>query len=250
MRFSRRLPLKRTQTLSSDSQNCIYSPAFILIIPVYNEQRHLPTLLQDIQTHQVKLDLLFVDDGSTDETELILQNAGVPFIRHAANRGKGAALVTGLSAAEQRGYSWAITMDGDGQHSPDHLQEFIDVCRMTSAQLIIGNRQNRHHEGMPMHRQLSNSITSVLVSLFSGVRVHDSQSGYRAYRLTNRAWRLCRETGFQFESEVILRLGKTGAKIVELPIRTVYAGQSSRMRLFADTFKFIGLLLRSMGWQI
>jgi len=219
-----------------------------VIIPVYNEQRHLPLLLRDIQSGPEKLDLLLIDDGSSDETQTILQRVGVQYIRHATNRGKGAALFTGLCAARQRGYRWAITMDGDGQHTADHLQSFMDVCQRTSAQLIIGNRQNRRDQGMPLHRQLSNCITSVLVSLFSGVRVHDSQSGYRAYCLGDRAWRLCRETGFQFESEVILRLGKTGGKIAEIPIRTIYAGQSSRMHLLTDTLKFISLLLRSIGW--
>ena len=221
---------------------------FVLIIPVHNEENALEAFLSLLMRTHPGWSVIAVDDGSCDATPSILRTHRIETLRHEQNQGKGAALLSGLRAAQKKGYSWAITLDGDGQHHPEHIDDFVARSRDSGAQLVLGVRQFRQR-GMPWHRQLSNQLTSLLISLGAGQRIHDSQCGYRAYDLSSDVWQSCRERGFQFESEVLLRLGKSGGKMEEIPVSTLYPDDSkSHIRLFQDTFAFLRLLIRSLTW--
>ena len=99
-----------------------------------------------------------------------------------------------------------------------------------------------------MLRQLSNGISSIFISLFSGNRFHDAQCGFRAYRVDLPGLEICREEGFQYESEVLLRLSRCGCRFEEIPIFTIYPSTGSHIRYLRDTARFIRLLWRMLWW--
>lgn len=193
-------------------------------------------------------DVVVINDGSTDDTARVARSAGVQCIRHPENQGKGVALQTAIDYASAHVYDWIIFMDGDGQHNPRDIERFYRVISGNAHDVIIGNRQDRR-TAMPMHRQLSNGTTSIIISLCAqGQRIHDSQCGYRAIRLSCLKHVNCSERGFQFESEILLRLAKNGARIKEIPIQTTYAQESSSIQPVRDTLRFIKLILKSFTW--
>ena len=83
-----------------------------------------------------------MDDGSTDNTAAQAQSAGAQVVSHTKNLGKGAALRTGLAQAQQQGFEWAFTLDGDGQHYPEDMPAFLECAGQTGALLIVGNRMS------------------------------------------------------------------------------------------------------------
>jgi glycosyltransferase involved in cell wall biosynthesis len=218
----------------------------LIAIPAYNEAQFIGGLLDEISATCTIDHILVVDDGSIDQTAVIARSRGVQVIEHARNRGKGEAMKTAFSFARRHHFTWVIFMDGDGQHPAEYVKDFIAEIRWERADVVLGNRSGRRQ--MPLHRQLSNGITSILISLCVGVRIRDSQCGFRAIRLSSMDGIDFESHGFQVESEMLLKLGKAGAKFAHIPIRTVYGDESSSIRLLSDMFKFVKLLVKSFWW--
>jgi glycosyltransferase involved in cell wall biosynthesis len=220
----------------------------LIAIPVYNEENHLPVLLQEILQLYPHISILVVDDGSIDQTENAIRTFSVKCITHEYNRGKGAAILTAVEYARANRYQWLIMLDGDGQHAPSDIKNFIKAIEQNDADIILGNRMNLVKD-MPFHRLLSNGTTSVIISLCSGnLRVHDSQCGFRAVRVSCVVSGSYKYKGFQFESELLLRFGKADKRFKEIPIKTIYKNQKSKMNLLNDTLKFIILIVDSFTW--
>jgi glycosyltransferase involved in cell wall biosynthesis len=215
----------------------------IIIIPVFNGRDSLIKLLRSIKGLGYE-DVLIINDGSTDG----LRQADIePFqyIQHDRNRGKGAALRSGLAYASRHGFTHAVSLDADGQHDPELIKDFLSVSALLPQDLVVGKRDFVHH-AMPIHRKLSNHITSLMLSLRTGVRIHDSQVGYRVYPLyDSRLWD-SNEDGFQFESDVFFRLAplKLGLRWISIPV--IYGEQDSHMDLVRDTLRFVRMFIRSL----
>ncbi|HPG37897.1 MAG TPA: glycosyltransferase family 2 protein [bacterium] len=221
----------------------------LLVIPVFNEERFIGELLDRVHRIVKPGNILVVNDGSTDNTAAILSQLPVNILTHSQNRGKGAALLSAIRYAQEHRYSWILTMDGDGQHQTGQIDAFLQAIANDQADIILGNRQ-KWGVKMPFHRILSNGITSIILSLCSGMqRIHDSQCGFRAMRVTCLDRALFREMGFQFESEMILRLGKQQCRFLEIPVETRYGSESSSIHLVNDTVKFIKLVIKSFFWN-
>ena len=214
----------------------------ILIIPVFNGRDSVLKLIRDIQEHAA-LPLILVDDGSEDGLESVVP-AGLHFLKHAQNRGKGAALQTGLTFAARLGYGSAITLDADGQHDPRFIEVFTTAASAMPGKLLVG-RRDLAHAAMPIHRKFSNQVTSLILSLRSGKRVYDSQVGYRCYPLKDsRLWDSI-ESGFQFESVVFLKAARLKIPLAWITIPVIYGSETSHMHLVRDTLRFIRTIFRS-----
>jgi len=190
-----------------------------------------------------QIPLMIVDDGSIDG----LQDKSIPgaiYLRHKTNHGKGAALKTGLNEARALAYTHAITLDADGQHDPKLIPTFLQRISDSHSALIIGER-DLIGNAMPLHRRLSNNITSLILSLRTGRHIVDSQVGYRAYPLNDSSLWNSREDGFQFESDVFIRAGKLNMALVWQPIPVIYSKEGSHMHLLKDTLRFVRTILRS-----
>lgn len=216
-----------------------------VIVPVYNGADFLPELINRIGKICTRQQIFMVNDGSQDGTSTILRDSGVELIEFIHNRGKGAALQAGFTAALDRGFRFAVTLDADLQHPPELFPVFLEVQNREDADLVIGRRAFRPGV-MPILRICSNSLTSGIVSLLSGQRIPDSQSGYRLYNLEVMKGMDFYSERFQFETEVILKFGRRKRKIVSLEIPVIYHGQESHISHFRDIANFIQVVLREL----
>ena len=134
-------------------------------------------------------------------------------------------------------------MDSDSQHNPQDLIKFLSIN--SNFTFVIGKR--KFNNSMPIHRRLSNIITSFIISKLCNTPIYDSQSGYRRYKLTAVCSETYNESGFQFESEVLIKLLKyNNCTIQHVDIDTIYNNESSSINNINDTIKFIKLIARSI----
>ena len=217
----------------------------VIVIPVYNGRDSVLRLVHQIKSI-VDYSIIVIDDGSTDGTRPE-DFMDVAYLKHPENRGKGAALKTGLNLAKEAGFDHAITLDADGQHDPHAITSFLSRVQKQPGALVVGMR-NLITEGMPFHRKLSNNITSLILSLRTSLRVRDSQVGYRCYPLIDRRLWDSIEDGFQFESAVFFNAAKLKIPLDWQPIPVIYGSEESHMNLLLDTLRFIRTFFRSFKW--
>jgi glycosyltransferase involved in cell wall biosynthesis len=221
---------------------------YCIIIPAYQAAETLPPLLKYITMQFAENDIFIVDDGSTDQTSDVINDyPQIHLIKQPVNRGKGAALHSGLREAYRLGYQFAVCLDADLQHDPNYISRFIAAQKQTGSDLVLGIRDFTFRT-MPFHRILSNTITSFLISLRTGRRIHDSQCGYRLLNLKIMQPFQFSENGFQFESEVLIKLLLAGFKYTEVKIPTIYRANHSSINNIKDTYKFIRLFFKSYLW--
>ena len=213
-----------------------------IIVPVYNGSASLHGFLERINRKWMK-QLVFVDDGSADNIFEQLKNINCKSLKHAQNLGKGAAIMTAVDWIVNNGGESAITIDIDLQHPPEFLDTY---CQIPNETILLGYRNNR--QKMPLLRQFSNFITSLLISIRSCAVIKDSQCGYRSFNTNIFSKIQCYEKGFQFESEFLIKASIVGWKINHISIPTIYNGEPSAMRIVGDTVKFIKMWFMSFLW--
>lgn len=214
-----------------------------VILPALNAARFLPPLIAEIRGLHPDLRVLVVDDGSVDGTAQAARDAGAEVAVHPENRGKGAALQTGFAWARDHGWQWAFTMDADGQHLPREMQAFLDAAQARGLDVVVGTRMDRTAD-MPWIRKATNVFTSRVVSRLAGVRIPDSQNGYRLFRVAALAGLRVTTSRYDFESEVLVRLARRGARIGSVPTTTVYGEERSAIHPLRDTVRFFRLVRR------
>ncbi len=206
------------------------------IIPCLNEAATIADLIRGVRSFLPSI--LVVDDGSTDSTATRAAEAGAQVLRHPANRGKGAALRTGFETAQRQGFHWALTLDGDGQHSPEEIPHFLRCAEATGAALVIGNRMGQAAT-MPRLRRWTNRWMSRRLSKSAGRILPDSQSGFRLLDL--KAWsNLTLETEhFEIESELLLACIRHGYRVEFTPVRMIAKRSGSKIHPLIDTWRWL-----------
>lgn len=205
------------------------------VIPCFNESPTIGRLVRQLRQHSDPI--VVVDDGSTDETAANARNAGAIVLRHDRNRGKGAALQTGLFHLHNLGCEWAATLDGDGQHDPTDFPALLHCAEETEARLIIGNRMG-NAGAMPWLRRFVNRWMSAQLSHRAGRLLPDTQSGFRLIHL--QTWidlRLSAQR-FEVESEMLMAFLAAKHAVEFVPVRTVRATRRSRIRPVADSLRW------------
>jgi glycosyltransferase involved in cell wall biosynthesis len=198
----------------------------IIVIPAYNEEQ----TIADVVRGAVKISdrVVVVDDGSRDRTGALAKEAGALVVRHAVNRGVGAALGTGIEAAVRLGADSVVTMDADGQHRAEDAAKVFDRLGMGDVEFVIGSRMLRGAQTghMPAHRVLFNTIGNLLTFLLFGVWVTDSQSGLRG--LSNKAASSIelRTNGMESLSEFMKEKKDKHWRLAEVPIEAIYTDYS------------------------
>jgi len=205
------------------------------VIPCFNEAKTIGPLVLAMR-QQLPL-VAVVDDGSTDETASVAKNAGAVVSRHEQNQGKGASLQTGLSHVLRLGFDWAVTLDGDGQHSPADLPPFLRCAEETGAPLIIGNRMGQA-AAMPWLRRRVNRWMSKKLSRWAGCGLPDTQSGFRLIHLPTWASLSLNTRRFEVESEMLMAFLAADHHVEFVPIRIIAAARKSRIHPFADTIRW------------
>ena len=216
-----------------------------IILPALNAARFLTEVIGEIRTLLPECLVLVVDDGSTDGTDDIARAAGAEVIVHEVNRGKGEALKTGYRWAQDRQLDWVFTMDSDGQHLPNEMQDFINTSDRGGFDVVVGTRMART-ENMPWLRVMTNRFTSWVISRLAGQDIPDSQNGYRLYRTACFAGVKLRTSRYDSESEILVRMARRGYRIGSVPVTTVYGDETSSINPFIDTGRFFRLVFMLM----
>lgn len=172
----------------------------LAIITAYQEEVAIGSVVLRTRPHVDQV--LVVDDGSTDRTAEVAELAGAVVIRHEANRGKGAALRTGLGYARRNGAYAVVLLDGDGQHDPDQIPNLLEPVRGGASDLVVGLR-HRGTTRMPFYRRIGKRILDYATAVPAGGMVTDSQSGFRALSRAAMDSLDLTEDGFAVESEML-----------------------------------------------
>ena len=240
-----------------------------LTLPAYNEERSLPALLERcvplaraLEAQQARLRVLVVDDGSSDGTIAAARSfegrLGLEVVPHGVNRGLGAALRTGIHAALERAADRdaIATMDADNTHDPSLLPEMHRRLEQAPADVVIASRyaEGGAEVGLTPLRQLLSRGASFLLTLTAPVAgARDYTCGYRLYRASvlrraAQVWgdRLVEEAGFTCMAEVLLKLGRGGARVAEHPLVLRYDLKegASKMKTMRTIGRYFALIRR------
>ena len=202
----------------------------LLIIPAYNEEESLRSLIEEIKTVCPYVDYLVVNDCSSDDTERLLEELGANYISLPCNMGIGGAVQSGYRYAAQNGYDIAIQIDGDGQHDVRFVKDMVKLIEDKQADVVIGSRFiDKEGFQSSQARRIGIRILSMLIRLMCGAKVKDVTSGFRA--VNRRFIDLFAENypDDYPEPEVIVTAKLYGAEIKELPVvmRERTSGKSS-----------------------
>jgi glycosyltransferase involved in cell wall biosynthesis len=224
-----------------------------VIIPVYNHEARIGEVVR--QALALGLPLLVIDDGSTDGTPEILSGIeGISVIRHSVNLGKGAALLTGFTAARQQGCDWAITMDGDGQHDPEDARWLLlAVADGNRRVMVVGKREGMRGKNVPWTSRFGRGFSNFWVWASGGPLLEDSQSGFRLYPLPESLQMDIKARRYQFEVEILVKARQMGIDTIEAPVRVIYQAKGERVshfRPWQDFWRNFGTFSRLLGQRM
>lgn len=195
-----------------------------ILIPTYNNAGTLKRVLEEVL--QYTTSLIVINDGSTDHTADILSNFPEINVHHLEkNSGKGKALRKGFTIAQSAGYQYAITMDSDGQHYPDDLPVFLNVLENKKATdpepLVIGSRK-MDDPRVPDKSSVGNKISTFMFWIETGIKLKDTQCGYRLYPLELVNSLQLFTSKFELEIEVLVKAAWKGADVQNHPVKVLY----------------------------
>ncbi len=218
----------------TEVQHAISEKNICVLVPTYNNEKTLKRVIDGILEYTDQI--IIVNDGSTDSTAAILYDyPEIKIIHLPENKGKGNALKTGFREAEKLGYSYAITIDSDGQHYPDDIPVFVEALLMENQEvLLIGNR-NMAQDGIPKKSSFGNRFSNFWFWFETGIKLEDTQSGYRLYPL-HKIPRKYFTPKFEFEIEIIVRTAWRHIPVKNVPVKVLYdpAERVSHFRPFKD----------------
>lgn len=207
-----------------------------VLIPTYNNDATLKAVIENILEYTDKI--IIVNDGSTDTTSKILKAFDhLHIITFEKNKGKGAGLRAGFKKAVELGFEHAITIDSDGQHLATDLETFLDNIKATPEALLVGAR-NMESENVPGKSSFGHKFSNFWYSVNTGIRLPDTQSGYRSYPvklIDDIKWKTKR---FEFEIEVLVRSAWAGIEVRGVPIDVYYPPAEERVSHFRTVRDF------------
>ena len=218
------------------------------IIPAYNASHTICNVVEGAKRYLTTI--VVVDDGSDDDTHSSAHKLGAIVIRHKKNVGKGMALRSGFAYVLEHDFDAAITLDADNQHDPSEIPKFVARYCEGEADIIIGSRMH-DKDSIPRYRYIPNKVGVACISWAAGCHMEDTQSGYRLYRRKVIQTIILTTKGYHTETELLIKAGKKGFKIVTVPITPIYfpPGQdNSYYRPIIDTYLICITFLRSFFW--
>ncbi len=205
-----------------------------VIIPTYNNAKTLKRVVDGVLNYTNHI--FIVNDGSTDETADILENYKQLYILNVPqNKGKGNALQIGFKKALSLNYDYALTIDSDGQHYPTDIPVFLEELNATTEPILLIGSRNMTHESVPKKSSFGNRFSNFWFQFETGIKLTDTQSGYRLYPLKHFPKRFFTNK-FEFEIEVIVRTAWKNISVKNVPIQVLYDPNErvSHFRPFRD----------------
>ncbi|MDF1874730.1 glycosyltransferase family 2 protein [Sulfurimonas sp. SAG-AH-194-I05] len=199
----------------------------IIIIPTYNNPKTIRSVALDVVTYGYKL--IIIDDGSEQKVEdLFIDKKNIYFVRHERNQGKGQAIITGIKKAQELGFEYAVSIDGDGQHLASEISKLLR--KYTKNEIMIGVR-NFDGKHVPNTSKFGRWLSNFLASWNTEQKITDSLSGFRIYPVNILALKM-KTSRFDWEMEVLIRHAEEGGIINEVSIECYYPTPKERVSHF------------------
>jgi len=199
---------------------------YLAVVPAFNESATIEAVIDALRKYAPKFDTLVVDDGSTDETDVLACRSGAKVLKLPFNVGIGGAVQTGFVYAREHGYDFLAQVDGDGQHDSAELERLVATMELESVDVVCGSRflTDDHRYPAPISRRTGIHIFAFLLSRIVGTRVSDPTSGFRLYN--RRAIELfARDYPHDYpEVEAVLILHHHRLRMREIPVRMFARG--------------------------
>jgi len=217
-----------------------------VILPAYNEEVSIGSII--LLTKRYADNVIVVDDGSSDRTAEIARKAGAEVIVHEVNTGKGGALKTGFSAAD--GADIIVTMDSDGQHNPSDIPLLVAPILRGEADMVNGSRYlNGLDRNTPIYRRVGQRVLDRFTNLNSGLKITDSQSGFRAFAASTKDNFRFTARGMAIESEMLADAAKSGIRITEVEIGVRYDVECSTISPIKHGFGVLLMVLKDIEFN-
>ncbi|MDA3899600.1 MAG: glycosyltransferase family 2 protein [Spirochaetes bacterium] len=208
-----------------------------VIIPLYNHINAIADVVQRVKKNGYTV--VVVDDCSTDGSyENVQKINDIVLLHHEQNRGKGAAIITGLSYLN-KDYDWAVTIDADGQHFPEEIDLLISRVSNDKKCIVIGNRLDLSGPNVTWKSSFGRLFSNFWVRLSGGPGIQDSQSGFRMYPVRETLDLHVVSRRFEFEIEVLVRAKRSGFTFIEAGISVFYPPVDERISHFKPFHDFM-----------
>ena len=205
------------------------------IIPAFRAEHTLPGVLRQLRDALPGARIVVVDDASPDATAAVAKDLADWTIRLAGNRGKGAALRAGFEEVLRGGDEVVLTLDADGQHDPAYASALITALH--GFDVVIGERV-RPGSSMPLRRRMTNAMANAAIARVTGIRLRDTQSGFRAIRRTVLEHVHARGDRYEFETDFLIRAAQAGFRVRNATVPTLY-GSVSHFRGMSDSARIV-----------
>jgi dolichol-phosphate mannosyltransferase len=198
----------------------------LIIIPTYNELENLPTLLPEVLSKNINIDVLFIDDNSPDGTAAFIEdeqknNNRIHLIKRSSKQGLGTAYIAGFKFALQKDYQVIFEMDADFSHDPNEIPRFLEEIKKTDV--VLGSRYKNGVNviNWPMRRLLLSWFANIYTRVITGMPLHDATGGFKCYKrevLEAIDLNRVKSNGYAFQIEMNFKAWKKGFSIKEIPI--------------------------------
>jgi len=214
----------------------------IAVIPCYNEEKTIGQIVKALIP--LVSQVIVSDDHSTDGTAKVAKKAGAHVTINPGVRGTGSNTRNGIEQAKVLHPDIIVTLDGDGQHSPDDLPNLVKPITEGKADIVIGSRL---FSIMPRYRSLGNTIILWLYNIGHKIKIPDAQSGFRAYSKLAADILKIEERGFGFSTETIIKARQAELRIVWVPVQTTYTDDCHSQNLIIHG---LSVAYKTIWWRL
>lgn len=217
-----------------------------VLLPAYNEEVSIASMV--LLSLQYANEVIVIDDGSSDRTSEVSRLAGATVLSHTTNKGKGAALKTGFKYAQD--YDIIVTIDADGQHNPSEIPDVIKPIMEDRADIVNGSRYIAGKDTTtPTYRRVGQTVLDNATYLASGVKLTDTQSGFRAFSSKSIEYFNFDPNGFGIESDMLIEASVNKLRIVEVEITVRYDVNTTTDNPIVQGFSVLMRILELMRFN-
>ena len=219
----------------------------LILIPIYNEQKHIFNVLREVRKYSPE-DLLVINDGSTDESKDIVEEIAscaklkgkLIIINHLKNEGYGKSLIDGINFAQDNNYRYLLTLDCDEQHEPELIPQFLKETKREKFDIISGSRYlsfQKQIDAPPEDRYTINRKITGLINEITGYGLSDSFCGFKAYRMEGLKKLELTERGYCLTLQLWIQAYKNNLTIKELAVSMIYKDKDRTFGNYLDNPK-------------
>ena len=221
----------------------------LVAVPALNEEVTLKGVISAVPrtAGSLETDVLVVDDGSTDKTAQIARELGAQVVSHGTNMGLGTVFRTMVSYAREKGYSFMVTIDADGQFNPEDIHRLVKPVIENRADFTTASRfiNEELTPPMPLLKKWGNARVAKLVSRLAGMKIHDATCGFRAYG-PDALERVSCFSRFTYTQEVIIDIARKGLRIKEIPLKIRGEREHGKSRIASNLLRYAHLSIEAM----